>query len=84
MYKLQVRIRFVLVLNKSRLKKCSLQKLTKQQYLFGCFGVRFVPLFLRKDEISKMAKSQKCRTNLAMILLFVAGGRGGGGGAGHS
>ena len=40
--------------------------------MFDCFGVRFVPLFLKKSQTFKMAKKPGKRTNMDIILSFLA------------
>ena len=40
--------------------------------MFDCFGVRFVPLFSKKSQTFKMAKKQGKRTNMDIILSFLA------------
>ena len=40
--------------------------------LSDCFGVRFVPHFRKKSQTFKLAKSQENRTNIDIILLFLA------------
>ena len=40
--------------------------------MFDCSGVMFVPLFSKKAKLSKWPKSRKNRTNMDIILSFLA------------
>ena len=40
--------------------------------MFDCFGVRFVPLFSKKAKLSKWPKKPGKRTNMDIILSFLA------------
>ena len=40
--------------------------------MFDCFGVRFVPHFRKKAKLSKWPKSRENRTNIDIILSFLA------------
>ena len=40
--------------------------------MFDCFGVRFVPPFSKKAKLSKWPKSRENRTNMDIILSFLA------------
>ena len=40
--------------------------------MFDCFGVRLVPLFSKKNRLSKWPKSRENMTNMDIILLFLA------------
>ena len=40
--------------------------------MFDCFGVRFVPHFRKKAKLSKWPKSRENKTNIDIILSFLA------------
>ena len=50
---------------------CTFEKLT-ESILSDYFGARFVHPFLKKAKISKWPKSRENRTNMDIILLFLA------------
>ena len=64
-------VKIAALFEKFLLDRRTLEKLTKN-ILPDCFGIKFVPLHSQKKKLLKWPKSRENRTNVDIILLFLA------------